>query len=53
MEELEGENGDMVGGYLMIKANDLNHAVQLAQDCPAIAIDGNIEVREIMPMEAE
>ncbi len=40
----------IVGGYLIVKANSLNEAVEIAKACPHIANDGNIEVREIAPM---
>lgn len=42
----------IVGGYLILKADSLDHAAQLAQACPHIANEGNIEVREIAPMPA-
>ncbi|HLK29261.1 MAG TPA: YciI family protein [Puia sp.] len=40
----------IVGGYLIIKANSLNNAAELAKDCPHITNEGNIEVREMAPM---
>jgi len=42
----------IVGGYLIIKADDLKQATALAKDCPHIANEGNVEVREIAPMPA-
>jgi hypothetical protein len=42
----------IVGGYLIIKADSLEKAAELAKDCPHIANEGNIEVREIAPMPA-
>jgi hypothetical protein len=42
----------IVGGYLIIKADSLDKAAALAKDCPHIANEGNIEVREIAPMPA-
>jgi hypothetical protein len=42
----------IVGGYLIIKADSLDKAAELAKDCPHIANEGNIEVREIAPMPA-
>lgn len=42
----------IVGGYLIIKAESLEKAAELAKDCPHIANEGNIEVREIAPMPA-
>jgi hypothetical protein len=40
----------IVGGYLIVKAGSLDDAAVIAKDCPHIANDGNIEVREIAPM---
>lgn len=42
----------IVGGYLVIKADSLDAAAAIAKDCPHIANEGNIEVREIAPMPA-
>lgn len=42
----------IVGGYLVVKANSLEHASEIAKSCPHIANEGNIEVREIAPMPA-
>ena len=45
------EGKDIVGGYLLIKANDINEAVVLSNGCPSLdGPDGTVEVREIMPM---
>lgn len=45
------EGKDIVGGYLLIKANDYDEAVRLSQDCPQLnSDDGTVEVREIMKM---
>lgn len=42
----------IVGGYLIVKADSIDAAAKIAKDCPHIANDGNIEVREIAPMPA-
>jgi len=42
----------IVGGYLIIKADSLEKAAELAKACPHIANEGNVEVREIAPMPA-
>jgi hypothetical protein len=44
------ESKDLVGGYLIVTANDLAHATELAQGCPILEVDGNVEVRQIRPM---
>ncbi|MDB5120777.1 MAG: hypothetical protein JWN56_1995 [Sphingobacteriales bacterium] len=42
----------IVGGYLIIKADSFEQAIEAARACPHIANEGNIEVREIAPMPA-
>jgi len=42
----------VVGGYLIVKAENLEQAAEIAKACPHIANEGNIEVREIAPMPA-
>ncbi|KYG81931.1 hypothetical protein EV198_2533 [Roseivirga ehrenbergii] len=45
------EGAEIVGGYLMVNATDMNQAVELSKGCPILnAEDGNIEVREIASM---
>jgi hypothetical protein len=45
------EGKDIVGGYLLIKASDLNEAVEISKGCPSLnSPDGSVEVREIMPV---
>ena len=44
------EGKDIVGGYLLVKANDINEALDLSKGCPLLSTeDGSVEVREIMP----
>jgi hypothetical protein len=40
----------IVGGYLIVKAKSVEEAAEIAKECPHIANEGNIEVREIAPM---
>jgi hypothetical protein len=44
------EAKDVVGGYTVIEANDLEKAVQLTSGCPILDIGGFVEVRPIMKM---
>jgi hypothetical protein len=45
------EGKDIVGGYLIIKAKDLDEAVKLSEGCPMYdSPTGSVEVREIMPL---
>ena len=41
------EGKEIVGGYLMIKADDFPEAVAIAKNCPIFDYDGIVEVREV------
>lgn len=41
---------DFVQGFLVVSANDLDHAVQLANGCPILENDGTVEVRPFLAM---
>jgi hypothetical protein len=45
------ETTEQIGGFILIEARDLNHAIQLASDIPAIRL-GGVEVRPIMELTA-
>ncbi|WP_240911222.1 YciI family protein [Yeosuana marina] len=40
---------EIVGGYIIVKANNMDEAIELAQGCPILAIGGHVEVRNVMP----
>jgi hypothetical protein len=44
------ESKEIVGGYLIVTAGDLNGAVEISKGCPIFAEGGAVEVRPIMPM---
>ena len=44
------EAKDVVGGYTMIEARDLDQAVVLSKGCPIFEEDGAVEVRPVMKM---
>ena len=44
------EGKELVGGYIIVRATDLDAATELAKGCPGFEHDCTIEVREIMPM---
>ena len=44
------EAKDVVGGYSLIDARDLDQAVALSQGCPIFEVDGTVEVRPVMEM---
>jgi hypothetical protein len=41
---------EIIGGYVIVKANDMSEAMKLAEDCPILAVGGSVEVRDIIPM---
>lgn len=41
---------DVVGGYTLIKARDLDEAVELSKGCPILERDGAVEVRPVMKL---
>jgi len=42
---------EMVGGYIVVKVDDLEEATELAKGCPALANGGKVEIRDIMELE--
>ena len=41
------EAKDMVGGYTLIEARDLAHAVEISKGCPILEVGGSVEVRPV------
>ena len=44
------EAKDVIGGYTLIEARDLDQAVELSRGCPIFEVDGVVEVRPVMKM---
>ena len=44
------EAKDVIGGYSVIQAKDLAHAVELSMGCPIFLTGGAVEVRPVMKM---
>jgi hypothetical protein len=44
------EAKDIVGGYIVVEANDLQHAAELAKGCPILEVGGSVEVRPIQKL---
>jgi hypothetical protein len=42
------EAKDIVGGFTLVEAKDLDHAVELSRTCPIFVVGGLVEVRPIM-----
>ena len=45
------ETKDVIGGFSVIRANDIDHAVELAKGCPAFEGGGMVEIRPVMKMD--
>lgn len=45
------EAKELVGGYLIVNAKDINDAVEISKGCPIFEEDGKVEVRPIQKME--
>jgi hypothetical protein len=41
------EAKDVVGGYIVVEANDLTQAAELSKGCPILEVGGSVEVRPI------
>ncbi|MES2274898.1 MAG: YciI family protein [Bacteroidota bacterium] len=44
------EGKEVVAGFIAIKANDLQQAIEIAKGCPIYEYDGSTEVQEIAKM---
>lgn len=47
INEIHKVDTEVVGGYLLIQANDLDKAVEIAREIPVFEFDGYLEVREL------
>lgn len=39
---------EIVGGYIIVKSENLDEAVKLSKGCPTLNIGGSVEVRDVM-----
>lgn len=44
------EAKDVIGGYSVVEAKDLDQAAELAKGCPILEVGGSVEVRQIQRM---
>ncbi|HEV8512598.1 MAG TPA: YciI family protein [Cyclobacteriaceae bacterium] len=44
------EGKEVVGGFFIIEAKDINEATELAKDCPDFIYDGAVQVRPVQKM---
>jgi hypothetical protein len=45
------ESKELVGGYFIVLAKDMEEAVEIAKECPDYHLDGTVEVREVMKFD--
>ena len=45
------EAKDLIGGYTLVEARDINQAVELSRGCPILEGGGSVEVRPVMKMD--
>lgn len=45
------ESKELIGGFYVIKANDLEEATKLAKGCPTLRLGGSVEIRPVMHIE--
>ena len=39
---------EIVGGYIIVKAENIDEAVKLSDGCPTLSMGGKVEVRDVM-----
>lgn len=44
------ETKDVVGGYIVIEAKDLDQAAEIAKGCPIFEAGGLVEIRQVMKL---
>jgi hypothetical protein len=45
------EAKDLIGGFSIVEARDIDQAVELSRGCPALDVGGAVEVRPVMSMD--
>jgi hypothetical protein len=48
VDDIHKVDTEIVGGYLLIQADSLDSAVDIAREIPVFEVDGYLEVRELM-----
>ncbi len=41
---------EMISGYIMVKADSIDEAAEIAKGCPILEVGGNVEVRDVVVM---
>ena len=45
------EAKDLVAGYIIVEARDIDQAVELSKGCPMFEGDGSVEIRPVMSID--
>lgn len=45
------EGKEVVGGYFIVNAKDMNEAAEISKNCPDLDYGGSVQVRQVMKME--
>lgn len=45
------EGKEVVGGFFIIHAKDMEEAVAISKDCPDFELGGSVQVRQVMKMD--
>jgi hypothetical protein len=45
------ESKEIVGGFFIVKANNLEEAAEIAKGCPDLPLNGTVEVRDVVVFE--
>jgi hypothetical protein len=45
------EAKDLIGGFSIVEARDIDQAVELSRGCPGLDVGGVVEVRPVMSMD--
>ncbi|MGB0932377.1 MAG: YciI family protein [Chitinophagales bacterium] len=41
---------EIIGGYMVVKAEDYDEAIEIAKNCPILGTGGHVEIRDFMPL---
>jgi hypothetical protein len=44
------EAKDVVGGFMVVEAQDLAHAAEISKGCPILEVGGSVEVRPVQKL---
>ncbi|MBK9731087.1 MAG: hypothetical protein IPO83_07345 [Chitinophagaceae bacterium] len=45
------EGKELIGGYLLVHADNYDEAVEISKDCPGLELDGSVEIRQIQEIQ--